>query len=98
MDLPVWISVSYIDSFSGVRKVSEIRSVQQLARYDDDHLIANTFDVLADQAGYFVLIWKGTQTEVYLDVTGLVVDFVLPPVTPKIRFVPFLPLIMHRHC
>lgn len=79
-----------MNSFVENRTSSSTRAILQLSKYDDDQVIASTFAVHTDKKGYFMLVWRNSEIEAFLDVTGLVAAFLLPPVTGKIQYVAFI--------
>lgn len=74
-----------LEAYTEFRKKSAIRGVVQLALYDDEVKIHDTFKVIDKGAGFNYLVWRMTGEEVSLDVMGFVAGLNLPPVTKSTR-------------
>ncbi|KAF8059048.1 hypothetical protein FPV67DRAFT_1675695 [Lyophyllum atratum] len=76
--------LDFLHNWSELRETySEQRRVLQLCQYDDDTKIRDLFEVKKMAGGYRFLQWRDSGDEVVLDVSGLLVSYHLPPITPK---------------
>ncbi|KAG6875867.1 hypothetical protein C0993_006983 [Termitomyces sp. T159_Od127] len=63
--------------------LSGARRPYQLAFYNSDEKIRRSFEVKQMPGGFNFLVYRGTTTEAMLDVTGLLIEYNLPPLNLK---------------
>ena len=74
-----------IDELNTTRLESESLKQNQLSEYDSDTKIRECFKLKEGPDNLMFMVWRKSEEEVTFSVQGMMVNYVLPPITKRTR-------------